>query len=102
MSRLAGDSGEFFEDAPGLAQKSPAAPVGVPEFETANTQLVAVAVRALLDVPLVVEGGEQAKDIVLVEAQAAREFGHPELLLVAKSFQNAESIRHRLDDVVAL
>ena len=85
-----------------MAQQSPAAPVGVPELETAHSQLVAVAVRALLDVPLVLEGGEQAKDIVLVEAQAAGELGHPELLLVAKGLQNPEGVRHRLDDVIAL
>ena len=68
MSGLAGQPGESLEDAPAMAQQSAAAPIGVSELETAHTQLVAVAIRALLDVPLVLESGEQAKDVVLVEA----------------------------------
>src|SRR4030095_16837428 len=77
--------------------------VALAELETAHPQSVVLGGAVLLDIAARLEGGEQPKDVVLVELEPLGQLGHPQLVGVLEELlEDVERVRYRLDDVVGL
>jgi len=81
--------------------ESEAASVCTPELEAADTETIAIRLRALLHVAVQLQSRQQPEDVVLVETETTRELAYTQLRIFVEDFEQAKSVAHRLDRIVA-
>ncbi len=75
----------------------------MPHLQVLQAEAVVAGVVILLDEVARLQGGKEAKDVVLVQGHAAAELGDPQLHPVAVELvQQVKGMADRLDEIVRL
>ena len=85
----------------GYPQQAGMPNIGLPQFQGSETKAVVVGDPVLLDISTVLQGGQDAENIVFMKFESPGQFSDPEFILFTlKRLHNIQGVIHRLDNII--